>query len=152
MINGGTQTLLVALSRGVVPADTPLKVVATGRGGDNLGRGGTVCHTRAIYHARNSFGSSTTHRSAERRLVSIAVAYRSAQEGGKVMTDDFIVEQPQESDFDALRGLFVSTLEPHYDGDHDAHLTRLINAHRANGQDANGFNSLAQLGYGCGHF
>ncbi|WP_206759711.1 GNAT family N-acetyltransferase [Corynebacterium belfantii] len=63
------------------------------------------------------------------------------------MTDDFIVEQPQESDFDALRGLFVSTLEPHYDGDHDAHLTRLINAHRANGQDANGFNSLAQLGY-----
>lgn len=53
------------------------------------------------------------------------------------MTDDFIVEQPQESDFDALRGLFVSTLEPHYDGDHDAHLTRLINAHRANGQDAN---------------
>ncbi|PXA75107.1 N-acetyltransferase, partial [Auritidibacter sp. NML100628] len=26
-------------------------------------------------------------------------------------------------------------------------LTRLINAHRANGQDANGFNSLAQLGY-----
>lgn len=44
------------------------------------------------------------------------------------MTDDFIVEQPQESDFDSLRGLFVRTLEPHYDGDHDAHLTRLIKA------------------------
>lgn len=74
VINDGTQALVVALSWSVVLADTPLKVVATGQGGDDLGRGGKVCHARAIYHARDRFGSSTTHRSAERWLVSTAVA------------------------------------------------------------------------------
>lgn len=64
----------MVLSRSVALVDTPLKVVATGQGGDDLGRGGKVFHTHAIYHARDRFGLSATHRSAERWLVGTAVA------------------------------------------------------------------------------
>ncbi|WP_234459362.1 GNAT family N-acetyltransferase [Corynebacterium macginleyi] len=63
------------------------------------------------------------------------------------MIDGFIIEPVSEGDFDALRTLFVSALEAHYDGDHAAHLARLFDAYRINGRDANGYNSLAQLGY-----
>lgn len=71
----------------------------------------------------------------------------SPQKGDKSMASDVIIDQPRESDFQSLRTLFINALEPYYDGDHDAHLTRLFKAHRVNGKDHNGFNSLAQLGY-----
>ena len=64
-----------------------------------------------------------------------------------MMINGFIIEPVSEGDFDALRTLFVSALEAHYDGDHAAHLARLFDAYRINGRDANGYNSLAQLGY-----
>lgn len=67
------------------------------------------------------------------------------------MNDDVIIEQPKESDIEALRGLFSRALAPHYDGDHDAHLSRLIEAYHADGYDTNGFNSLAQVGYVARH-
>lgn len=63
------------------------------------------------------------------------------------MIDGLIIEPVSETDFDALRPLFVSALGAHYDGDHAAHLARLFDAYRINGRDTNGFNSLAQLGY-----
>lgn len=50
------------------------------------------------------------------------------------MTNDFAIEWSSQSDINALCSLFSRILEPYYDVDDDAHLTRLTEVHHTSGK------------------
>ncbi|MGW2701661.1 GNAT family N-acetyltransferase [Streptomyces sp. NPDC001340] len=55
-----------------------------------------------------------------------------------------VVALATEDDREFLRSLFASSLDPFYDGDHEAHADRVLDAHLATGTDSYGHFSVAQ--------
>ncbi|MEU0051404.1 GNAT family N-acetyltransferase, partial [Streptomyces sp. NPDC006309] len=55
-----------------------------------------------------------------------------------------VVALATEDDREFLRSIFASSLDPFYDGDHEAHADRVLDAHLAAGTDSYGHFSVAQ--------